>query len=135
MKVQIYAGALAAACDKAIEARQKWLDDARQETVDKALLPYRVQPTYRREKTGIWPFQTLRTVEIPSPELQRTPAEAKAFAEAAWSQFNYGPPQGTLRLRDIAKHKNPNTLLELTDQELEGISQYLAPYDNSEGRI
>lgn len=37
--------------------------------------------------------------------------------------------------RAIAKHKNPNTILEITDSELDGVAPYLSEFSDPNGRI
>lgn len=95
MKVQIYAGALVAACDRAIPK----LEQAKSELIPK--------PKPWWDFSGSQPNLELREINL---RLTR----AKLF-------------------RAIAIHKQPQTLLEITDPELEGIAPYLAEFEG--GRI
>ena len=145
MKVQVNAGALLAACERYISAMDIASATQREDTISRLMRRQTIKdpPTLEKYsvKTGWWIFgateEKFRFVYHPERTVQRTREEAEEMVASNIKYFpNHLPSCDRAKLfRDIAKHKNPNTLLELTDAELDGIAPYLAPFNDPNGRI
>lgn len=119
MKVQINAGALVAAADRYIVKI-----DARYAELYKAEIDKLQQPKYI--KFLFWVFT------IKGLTYEQAVARADHW-NRSWNADTTLKRAHTFKA--IAKHKNPNTILEITDPELEGIAPYLSEFSDPTGRI
>lgn len=103
MKVQIYAKALAGACTRYQEALIKEL-----------MAPYSITIT-----TGWWIWRKTETQIV-----SRTATEAKIWAEANNPLF-----WKSRLLLAISMHKRPETLFDITDDELSAIAAWLSEFE------
>lgn len=137
MKVQINAGALAAACGRYIVMVEKHHSEGRAASIKHSLETANI-PTTAEETVTIgrwWWKQSYQKLVAGSPRVS-TPAEAEDRATRVWGNLPYNQSYQRAQLfLAIAKHKNPNTLLEITDPELEGIAPYLSEFNDPNGRI
>jgi hypothetical protein len=109
VKVQIYAGALVAAADRYLAA---------------------IEPEFQKEEARIAKDVADRQAEYGKPRkwwdilgfpmLPMYPIWPNKYTEQRHRVETF---------RAIAKHKRPETLLEITDPELEGIAPYLSEYE------
>lgn len=142
MKVQINAGALVGACERYIAATDKRLLEDLERQIQSYMVPY-THPPGRVGKpiiVGWWLWKTTKwvTKTVTYPEVRRTRDEAEKYALTYYGRKNgigIASYDRAVQFRAIAKHKNPNTLLEITDPELEGIAPYLSEFSDPNGRI
>lgn len=114
MKFQVYAGSLFVACDAYIAAKEKAHEQYIAEWIMGSMQP--------RTTGCLWWKKTI------------TKTEDEARAEVL--SFFTGRPELTKerRIRAVAKHKQSNILLEVTDEEIGDIALYL-PDEGKNERI
>lgn len=132
MKFQVYAGSLAVACDAYIASIEDYNKGAFEYAIEREMKP-KPQPDFvERSWTGWWLWRRVKEVRTPQPDLVLTREEAKK--EALKFTGTIGIPRNTMRIRAIAKHKQSNILLEVTDEEIGDIALYL-PDEGKNERI
>lgn len=120
MKVQINAGALVAACQRYILSQETVYTESKADVVKNCTADV---------TSGWWLWHKT------APRMSRHQADTLSAQWEARHRDSNLPLRRAIIFLAIAKHKNPNTLLEITDPELEGIAPYLSEFNDPNGRI
>lgn len=126
MKVQIYAKALAGACERYLAAFEASNVKAKTDFIASYILPKPHPPIITGKYIGWWIFRRWIEETIPQPDKIGTLEEAQRQADIFYS---WQPNNKILILQAIARHKRPETMFEMTDEELAPIAKYLSEFE------
>jgi hypothetical protein len=131
MKVQVYANAITKACERRIEVWDKDEKDQLVRRIREYSEPYKPEPKIELVLTGFWLWKTHKAIAIEQPIVTRTEEEIREKANSSvFRMRNTEFGQKVWNLFYISRHKRPETLIEMTAEELAPIAEYLSVFES-----